>query len=335
MADRMTDLPEAAQLYLEGRRLDEVECIISDLPGIARGKAVPASKFARQEYFHLPDSIFFQTITGDWGEAAGDDGFIEKDMILRPDMSTATAAPWTADWTLQVIHDAYDRNNKPVPYSPRNVLKRVVGLYRAQGWEPVVAPEMEFFLVARNLDPAHEIQPMMGRSGRPAAARRHGAYEPHPWIPPLEQFIRDCYAAHVPMIGVCFGHQVIAQAMGGKVEKFAGGWSVGRVVYPIEGQEYAINAWHQDQVVEKPAMAQVIGATDFCANAALLYDDRIWTIQPHPEYESDFIGGLIRHRGKGVIPDAQLDSATAALTQPLDNHAIAAKMAAFFKKERA
>jgi glutamine synthetase len=172
MADRMTDLPEAAQLYLEGRRLDEVECIISDLPGIARGKAVPASKFARQEYFHLPDSIFFQTITGDWGEAAGDDGFIEKDMILRPDMSTATAAPWTADWTLQVIHDAYDRNNKPVPYSPRNVLKRVVDLYRAQGWEPVVAPEMEFFLVARNLDPAHEIQPMMGRSGRPAAARQ-------------------------------------------------------------------------------------------------------------------------------------------------------------------
>ena len=172
MQDWKDKLPPAAAEYLEGRRLDEVECIIPDLPGIARGKAVPASKFARQDSFHLPDSIFYQTITGNWGEAAGDEGFIERDMILRPDMSTATAAPWTADWTLQVIHDAYDRDGNVVEYSPRNVLKRVVELYRAEGWEPVVAPEMEFFLTARNLDPAQEIKPMMGRSGRPAAARQ-------------------------------------------------------------------------------------------------------------------------------------------------------------------
>ncbi|MEX0316908.1 MULTISPECIES: glutamine synthetase family protein [unclassified Ruegeria] len=172
MADWKDNLPQAAQDYLDGRRLDEVECVIADLPGIARGKAVPASKFARQSYFHLPDSIFYQTITGDWGEAAGDDGFIEKDMILKPDFSTASAAPWTGDWTLQVIHDAYDRDGAPIPFSPRNVLKRVVQLYHKKGWEPIVAPEMEFFLVARNLDPAHEIKPMMGRSGRPAAARQ-------------------------------------------------------------------------------------------------------------------------------------------------------------------
>ncbi|SFA94991.1 L-glutamine synthetase [Poseidonocella pacifica] len=173
MSDDMLDqLPAQAQAYLEGRRLDEVECIISDFPGIARGKAVPASKFARLKHFHLPDSIFFQTITGDWSDAAGSDGFIEKDMILRPDMSTATAAPWTGDWTLQVIHDAYDRKDRPVPIAPRNVLKRVVALYEAQGWKPVVAPEMEFFLIARNLDPARDIEPMVGRSGRPAAARQ-------------------------------------------------------------------------------------------------------------------------------------------------------------------
>jgi glutamine synthetase len=165
-------LPESAQAYLKGRRLDEVECIVADLPGIARGKAVPASKFARQDSFHLPDSIFYQTITGGWGEAAGDEGFIERDMILRPDMSTATAAPWTGDWTLQVIHDAFDRAGEPIPYSPRNVLKRVVDLYAQRGWEAVVAPEMEFFLVARNVDPRAEIAPMMGRSGRPAAARQ-------------------------------------------------------------------------------------------------------------------------------------------------------------------
>jgi glutamine synthetase len=71
-----------------------------------------------------------------------------------------------------VIHDAYDRKGKPVPYAPRNVLKRVVDLYKAKGWDPVVAPEMEFFLVARNIDPAKPIEAMMGRSGRPAAARQ-------------------------------------------------------------------------------------------------------------------------------------------------------------------
>ena len=172
MSNWTDELPEAARTYLDGRRLDEVECIISDLPGIARGKAVPASKFARQDYFHLPDSIFYQTITGGWGEAAGEEGFIERDMILKPDMSTASAAPWTGDWTLQVIHDAYDRDDNVIEYSPRNVLRRVVDLYRKRGWDPVVAPEMEFFLVARNLDPAHDIKPMMGRSGRPAAARQ-------------------------------------------------------------------------------------------------------------------------------------------------------------------
>ncbi|MGC1494383.1 MAG: glutamine synthetase family protein [Sulfitobacter sp.] len=172
MADWIASLPAPARDYLEGKRLDEVECIIPDLPGIARGKAVPASKFARQEHFFLPDSIFYQTITGEWGEAAGEDGFTERDMVLRPDMSTATAAPWTGDWTLQVIHDAYGRDGEPVPFSPRNVLKRVVDLYTAKGWLPVVAPEMEFFLVAPNLDPANEIKPMIGRSGRPAAARQ-------------------------------------------------------------------------------------------------------------------------------------------------------------------
>jgi glutamine synthetase len=172
MADWIKELPASAREYLDGKRLDEVECIIPDLPGIARGKAVPATKFARQEYFHLPDSIFYQTITGNWGEAAGEDGFTERDMILRPDMSTATAAPWTGDWTLQVIHDAYGTDGEPVPFSPRNVLKRVVDLYTAKGWQPVVAPEMEFFLVARNLDPAQAIKPMIGRSGRPAAARQ-------------------------------------------------------------------------------------------------------------------------------------------------------------------
>ena len=165
-------IPQAARDYLEANRLDEVECMISDLPGIARGKAVPAGKWETLTQFHLPESIFFQTLTGGWGEAAGDAGFTEPDMILKPDYSTASAAPWAADGTLQVIHDAYDSKGEPIQFSPRNVLKRVVALYEKEGWTPVVAPEMEFFLVAPNIDPTKKIEPMIGRSGRPAAARQ-------------------------------------------------------------------------------------------------------------------------------------------------------------------
>ena len=165
-------IPAAALTYLENNRLDEVECVIADLPGIARGKAVPAAKWERQQHFHLPNSIFFQTITGDWGEAAGPEGFVEPDMILRPDLSTTTPAPWATDGTLQVIHDAYDQKGRPIGCAPRNVLKRVVDLYKARGWSPVVAPEMEFYLVGKNIDPAKPIEPMQGRTGRPAAARQ-------------------------------------------------------------------------------------------------------------------------------------------------------------------
>lgn len=171
MSDWMQQLPQAAIDYLDGRRLDEVECIVSDVAGIARGKAMPASKFARQTHFYLPNSIFLQTITGDWADIEGE-AFTEPDMVLTPDFSTATAAPWTADWTLQVIHDIHHQDGTPVPYAPRNVLKNVVSLYQAKGWKPVVAPEMEFFLVARNLDPALPVTPPIGRSGRPAAARQ-------------------------------------------------------------------------------------------------------------------------------------------------------------------
>ena len=164
-------LPEAAREYIGSRRVDEVECVIGDIAGVARGKAMPAQKFAKQTNYFLPNSIFLQTITGEWADNPFD-AFTEPDMVMVPDFTTATAAPWTADVTLQVIHDAMDQDGNPIAYSPRNVLKRIVQLYNDQGWTPVVAPEMEFFLTARNIDPNMPIEPPMGRTGRRAAGKQ-------------------------------------------------------------------------------------------------------------------------------------------------------------------
>ena len=163
---------------------------------------------------------------------------------------------------------------------------------------------------------------------------RFGVYEDHPWIAPLENLIRDIHARGAPMIGVCFGHQIIAQALGGKVEKFAGGWAIGRTEYELGDKTLAVNAWHQDQVITPPKEAKTLGGNEFCENAVLAYGDTIWTLQPHPEFSQQYLGGLIETRGRGLVPDALLDQATDTLNEPNSNDDIAAFMAAFFKKER-
>ncbi|MEJ6714550.1 MAG: glutamine synthetase family protein [Rhodobacterales bacterium] len=166
----VNELPKAAQDFLSDKRLEEVECIVADMPGIARGKAMPAAKFARTEQMFLPDSIFYQTITGGWADFGGEDRFTDPDMVLTPDFSTAMASPWAADTTLQIIHNVCDQSGRPVPFAPRNVLRYVVDKFAEMGFKPIVAPELEFYIVAQNTDPSQPIVPPIGRSGRRVAA---------------------------------------------------------------------------------------------------------------------------------------------------------------------
>ncbi len=160
---------------------------------------------------------------------------------------------------------------------------------------------------------------------------RFGAYEDHPWIPPLEAFLRDVYDAAVPIVGICFGHQILAQALGGKVEKYAGGWSVGPQSYQSEMfGDQSIIAWHQDQVVERPADAQVVASSDFCENAMLLYGQKAFTIQSHPEFTAGFLMDLLATRGQVLPADIRSDAEMRAQT-PLTSDAFADQIVRFFE----
>jgi GMP synthase (glutamine-hydrolysing) len=151
----------------------------------------------------------------------------------------------------------------------------------------------------------------------------------------LEDFIRAAYAARVPLVGICFGHQIVAQAMGGKVERHPNGWAVGATDYDFGDKSLRLNAWHRDQVTQVPSMAKVIGRNSFCANAALLYDDRAFTVQAHPEFRPEFVNGLMETRGKGLVPDDLMDTARTRLPLPIDDHLMADQISDFFKMARA
>lgn len=160
---------------------------------------------------------------------------------------------------------------------------------------------------------------------------RHGVYEDHAWIDPLEGLILDIIESARPLVGICFGHQIIAQALGGQVEKFAGGWSVGRTTYDTPEGPLVLNAWHQDQVTRLPEGAKVLARSDFCAYAALAYGDTVLTYQPHPEFDTRYTGDLIDARGRGVVPDPLLDAAQQGLAHGTDGGRVASRIARFFK----
>lgn len=161
---------------------------------------------------------------------------------------------------------------------------------------------------------------------------RHGAYEDLPFIRPLEDFIRAAYAEGVPMVGICFGHQILAQALGGKVEKFKDGWSVGSTDYDFGGETLSLNAWHQDQVVEAPVDAEVIASSDFCRYAGFSYKGKAMSLQPHPEFERGEVDMLLTARAPGVVEPDRIEGAAARLDRPSHNRVMADRIAAFFKE---
>lgn len=167
-----TDMEE----WLDAKRVTEIECLVPDLTGVARGKILPRVKFADDRGMRLPEVVLCMTVTGNTPER--DDAYeraissIDRDMILRADPTTITMVPWAADPTAQVIHDCYYADGRLVDFAPRSVLRRVLKLYEQRGWKPVVAPELEFYLTAKNIDPDLPLAAPIGRSGRAETSRQ-------------------------------------------------------------------------------------------------------------------------------------------------------------------
>lgn len=161
--------------WLNERRVTEIECLVPDLTGVARGKILPRQKFTEDRGMRLPEAVVAMGVTGEFPEEGPYYDVInptDRDMHLRPDPATVRIVPWATDPTAQVIHDCYDKDGQMVPFAPRSVLRRVCDLFAAEGWSPVVAPELEFYLVARNTDPDMPLKPPIGRSGRAETSRQ-------------------------------------------------------------------------------------------------------------------------------------------------------------------
>ncbi|MGB5093365.1 MAG: glutamine synthetase family protein [Parvibaculum sp.] len=173
MSDKVKNKDDLVK-WLKEHRITEVECMVSDMAGIARGKILPTRKFVSSlgdRTLRLPESIFGQTVTGDYVESEVLDD-LEPDIILDPDPTSVRIVPWYSEPTAQIICDANFRDRTPVPIAPRNVLKGVLKLYEEKGWQPIVAPEIEFYLAAKNIDPDYPLEPPVGANGRQETARQ-------------------------------------------------------------------------------------------------------------------------------------------------------------------
>ncbi|MCC7411640.1 MAG: glutamine synthetase [Gammaproteobacteria bacterium] len=163
---------ETLEAWLRDHGITEVECFVPDMAGIARGKVMPAAKFVDREGLRLPESVFIQTVTGDYADDEGLSAAIEPDVVLRPDPTTIRLVPWASDPTAQVINDAHYADGQPVDIASRYVLRRVLEAYAERGWSPIVAPELEFYLVKVNTDPDYPLEPPVGRCGRAETVRQ-------------------------------------------------------------------------------------------------------------------------------------------------------------------
>lgn len=165
-------LPSRLREWLDENRIEEIEAVVPDMAGVAKGKILPAKKYQDDVGLRLPETIFAQTVDGNYPKRWDVLGDTDGDIFLKPDPGTVRRVPFAEDPCAVVIHDCFYLDGSPVDIAPRQVLRRVLDRYKARGWSPVVAPEVEFYLVKPNTDPDYPLEPPVGRSGRAESGRQ-------------------------------------------------------------------------------------------------------------------------------------------------------------------
>jgi GMP synthase-like glutamine amidotransferase len=173
---------------------------------------------------------------------------------------------------------------------------------------------------------------------------KYGAYDDPPWIPPLKGLIQKIKAANIPLVGICFGHQIISEALGGRVEKSEKGWGLGLDTYKLSAnspwgdqRQVSLNIFHQDQVVELPPGAEVFASSDFCQYAGLTIGDTVLTIQAHPEFSNEFNRELLDARDISTVPESLTIKAMDQLANKdaqVDSDRFGASISKFFKSSQ-
>lgn len=163
-----------------------------------------------------------------------------------------------------------------------------------------------------------------------------GVYEPLPWIAPLLSFLREA-KGRSKLVGICFGHQAMAEALGGRVEKSERGWGIGLQDYDLWERagwmgeatpgRIAVPVSHQDQVVSPPPGARVLAGNAFTPFGLLEWEDAV-SMQFHPEFEPEYAQALIEHR-RARVPDP--DKAIESLERPNDRALVAEWIRAFLQ----
>ena len=175
------------QPWLRERGIEDVEAFVPDMAGSARGKVVPADKFGTGR-MKMPEAIFGQTISGNY--VVNKENVEDRDMVLVPDATTLRVVPWATDPAASVFLDCFHSDGQPVATSPRGVLRNVLAKYSERGWTPVVAPEVEFYLLSAHSDPNAEAEPPPGRLGRTEGARQPYSVDA---MNDFDPFINDLY----------------------------------------------------------------------------------------------------------------------------------------------
>ncbi|MCX7203357.1 MAG: hypothetical protein NTV17_14140 [Burkholderiales bacterium] len=171
-----------------------------------------------------------------------------------------------------------------------------------------------------------------------------GVYDDLPWITPLKNWIQRAADCGLPQVGICFGHQLMAEAFGGRAHKAPQGWGLGRHAYQVTGTEpwmrsapqaLHLAASHQDQVLDVPSTARILAHSAFTPHAALAYDHApAISFQGHPEFSPRFAEALIRSRRGTRVSEALADEALSSLQAPLDSDVVAAWIAGFLAQAR-